>query len=75
MPTAFILAPSTVSKAIVSSLFVADSGVGHEKHHHYIPADWLPNRRRQSRLTARGEVVAELFEEEQSGQPLDGAHQ
>jgi hypothetical protein len=27
------------------------------------------------RLTARGDVVADLFEQEQTGQPLDETHQ
>jgi hypothetical protein len=52
-------------------LIRADSGIGHEQHHHYIPrgliADVEENR---VRLTARGDVVADLFEQEESGQPL-----
>ena len=52
-------------------LIRADSGVGHEQHHHYVPrglvADVEENR---VRLTARGDVVADLFEQEESGQPL-----
>ncbi len=53
-----------------------DSGVGHEKHHHYIPKGLVADIEGDKvRLTARGEVVAELFEEEQGGEPLDGAHQ
>ncbi|HJP67476.1 MAG TPA: DUF2171 domain-containing protein, partial [Sphingomicrobium sp.] len=49
-------------------LIRADSGIGHEQHHHYIPrgliADVEENR---VRLTARGDVVADLFEQEESG--------
>ena len=52
-------------------LIRADSGIGHEQHHHYVPrglvADVEENR---VRLTARGDVVADLFEQEESGQPL-----
>ena len=52
-------------------LIRADSGIGHEQHHHYVPrglvADVEENR---VRLTARGDVVADLFEQEESCQPL-----
>ena len=52
-------------------LIRADSGIGHEQHHHYVPrglvADVEENR---VRLTARGDLVADLFEQEESGQPL-----
>ena len=44
-------------------LIRADSGMGHENHHHYIPKGLVG-------LTARGDVVADLFEQEESGQPL-----
>jgi hypothetical protein len=53
-------------------LIRADSGVGHEDHHHYIPRGLVAEvEGNQVRLTARGEVVADLFEQEQGGQPLD----
>lgn len=51
----------------------ADSGVGHEEHHHYIPRGLVAEvEGNQVRLTARGDVVADLFEQEEGGQPLDG---
>lgn len=51
----------------------ADSGVGHEDHHHFIPRGLVAEvEGDQVRLTARGDVVADLFEQEDSGQPLDG---
>ena len=52
-------------------LIRADSGEAHHDHHHYIPrglvAEVEDNR---VRLTARGDVVADLFEQEQSGDPI-----
>ena len=52
-------------------LIRADSGVGHEQHHHYIPRGLVAEVEGDKvRLTARGDVVAELFEQEESGQPL-----
>ena len=49
-----------------------DSGMGHEDHHHYIPRGLVAEvEGDQVRLTARGDVVADLFEQEQSGEPLD----
>jgi len=52
-------------------LIRADSGEEHHDHHHYIPrglvAEVEDNR---VRLTARGDVVADLFEQEQSGDPI-----
>ena len=53
-----------------------DSGIGHEQHHHYIPRGLVAEVEGDKvRLTARGDVVADLFEQEQSGHPLDEAHQ
>ena len=54
-------------------LIRADSGVAHHEHHHYIPRGLVAAvEGNQVRLTARGDVVADLFEQEESGQPLDG---
>jgi len=53
-------------------LIRADSGIAHEDHHHYIPRGLVAEvEGNQVRLTARGDVVADLFEQEESGQPLD----
>jgi hypothetical protein len=50
----------------------ADSGLAHSDHHHYIPAGLIAEvEGDQVRLSARGDVVADLFEEEQSGEPID----
>ena len=52
-------------------LIRADSGVGHEEHHHYIPRGLIAEvEGDRVRLTARGDVVADLFEQEESGQPI-----
>ena len=52
-------------------LIRADSGVGREEHHHYIPQGLIAEVEGDKvRLTARGDVVADLFEQEESGQPL-----
>jgi hypothetical protein len=52
-------------------LIRADSGVGQQDHHHYIPKGLVAEVEGDKvRLTARGDVVADLFEEEESGQPL-----
>ena len=57
-------------------LIRADSGIGHEQHHHFIPRGLVAEvEGDRVRLTARGDVVADLFEQEQSGQPLDEAKQ
>ena len=57
-------------------LIRADSGVGHEQHHHFIPRGLVAEvEGDRVRLTARGDVVADLFEQEQSGMPLDETHQ
>jgi hypothetical protein len=52
-------------------LIRADSGVGHEEHHHYIPRGLVAEVEGDKvRLTARGDVVADLFEQEESGSAL-----
>jgi hypothetical protein len=57
-------------------LIRADSGLGHEQHHHFIPKGLVAEvEGDRVRLTARGDVVADLFEQEESGHPLDEAHQ
>jgi hypothetical protein len=57
-------------------LIRADSGVGHEQHHHFLPQGLVAEVEGDKvRLSARGDVVADLFEQEQSGHPLDEAHQ
>lgn len=57
-------------------LIRADSGIGHEQHHHFIPRGLVAEvEGDRVRLTARGDVVADLFEQEQSGHPLDETHQ
>ncbi|HEX8840390.1 MAG TPA: DUF2171 domain-containing protein [Sphingomicrobium sp.] len=49
----------------------ADSGVGHEQHHHYIPSGLIAEvEGDRVRLTARGDVVADLFEQEESGDAI-----
>ena len=53
-----------------------DSGIGHEQHHHFIPKGLVAEvEGDRVRLTARGDVVADLFEQEESGEPLDETHQ
>jgi len=48
-----------------------DSGMGHEKHHHYLPRGLVAEVEGDKvRLTARGDVVADLFEQEESGEPI-----
>ena len=52
-------------------LIRADSGIGHEAHHHFIPRGLVAEVEGDTvRLTARGDVVADLFEQEKSGQPI-----
>jgi hypothetical protein len=52
-------------------LIRADSGLGHEEHHHYVPRGLVAEvEGDRVRLTARGDVVADLFEQEQSGEPI-----
>ncbi|HEV8407789.1 MAG TPA: DUF2171 domain-containing protein [Sphingomicrobium sp.] len=53
-------------------LIRADSGVGHEGEHHYIPQGLIAEvEGDRVRLSARGDVVVDLFEQEESGQPID----
>ena len=52
-------------------LIRADSGLAHTDHHHYLPSGLIAEvEGNQVRLSARGDVVADLFEQEQSGQPI-----
>jgi hypothetical protein len=52
-------------------LIRADSGVAHEEHHHFIPRGLVAEVEGDKvRLTARGDVVADLFEQEESGNPI-----
>ena len=52
-------------------LIRADSGVRHHDHHHYIPRGLVAEVEGDTvRLTARADVVADLFEQEESGQPI-----
>jgi hypothetical protein len=52
-------------------LIRADSGVGHQDEHHYIPKGLVAGVEGDTvRLSARGDVVADLFEQEQSGEPI-----
>jgi len=49
----------------------ADSGVAHEDHHHFIPRGLVAEVEGDKvRLTARADVVADLFEQEEGGQPI-----
>jgi hypothetical protein len=53
-------------------LIRADSGVGHEEHHHYIPRGLIADVEGDKvRLSSNADVAADLFEQEESGQPLD----
>ena len=48
-----------------------DSGVGHEQHHHYLPKGLVAEVEGDTvRLSANADVAADLFEEEESGQPI-----
>ncbi|HKX92344.1 MAG TPA: DUF2171 domain-containing protein [Sphingomicrobium sp.] len=52
-------------------LIRADSGIGQADHHHYIPRGLVAAVEGDTvRLTARGDVVADLFEQERSGEPI-----
>ena len=52
-------------------LIRADSGVAHSDHHHYLPKGLVAEVEGDTvRLTARGDVVADLFEQEESGEPI-----
>ena len=49
----------------------ADSGVGHQDEHHFIPRGLVAEVEGDKVwLTARGDVVADLFEQEKSGEPI-----
>ena len=48
-----------------------DSGVGHEQHHHYIPRGLVAAVEGDKvRLSANADVAADLFEQEESGNPI-----
>ena len=50
----------------------AENVGSHEGHHHYISRGLVAEVEGDKvRLTARADVVADLFEQEQSGQPID----
>jgi hypothetical protein len=52
-------------------LIRADSGIAHENHHHYIPRGLVAEvEGDRVRLSAKADVVADLFEQEESGQPI-----
>lgn len=52
-------------------LIRADSGIGHEEHHHYVPRGLVADvEGDRVRLSANGDVAADLFEQEESGQPI-----
>ena len=52
-------------------LIRADSGIGHEEHHHYVPRGLVAEvEGDRIRLSANADVAADLFEQEESGQPL-----
>ena len=52
-------------------LIRADSGIGHEEHHHFIPRGLVADvEGDRVRLSANGDVATDLFEQEESGQPL-----
>lgn len=49
----------------------ADSGLAHQEHHHYIPAGLIAEVEGDKvRLSANADVAADLFEEEESGDPI-----
>ena len=53
-------------------LIRADSGVAHQDHHHFIPRGLVAAVEGDSvRLTARADVVVDLFEQEASGSPVE----
>jgi hypothetical protein len=54
-------------------LIRADSGLTHTDHHHYIPKGLVAEVECDKvRLTARADVVADLFEQEAGGDPISG---
>ena len=53
-------------------LIRADSGLAHQDHHHYIPGGLVAGvEGEQVRLSANADVAAGLFEQEESGEPID----
>jgi hypothetical protein len=54
-----------------SKLIRADSGMGHEDHQHDIPRGLVAEVEGDKvRLSSNADVAADLFEQEESGQPL-----
>ena len=52
-------------------LIRADSGVAHQEHHHYIPRGLVAEVEGDKvSLSANGDVAADLFEQEESGEPI-----
>jgi hypothetical protein len=52
-------------------LIRADSGVAHQDEHHFIPSGLVAEvEGDRVRLSANGDVVADLFEQEKSGEPI-----
>jgi hypothetical protein len=52
-------------------LIRADSGVAHEGHHHFVPRGLIAEvEGDQVRLSANADVAADLFEQEESGNPI-----
>ena len=48
-----------------------DSGMGHEQHHHYLPKGLVAEVEGDTvRLSANADVAADLFEQEEDGQPI-----
>lgn len=48
-----------------------DSGLAHQDHHHYIPGGLIAAVEGDTvRLSANADVAADLFEEEESGEPI-----
>lgn len=49
-----------------------DSGLAHQDHHHYIPSGLIAGVEGDKvRLSANADVAAGLFEQEESGEPID----
>lgn len=49
----------------------ADSGLAHEGHHHYIPRGLVADVEGDKvRLSANADVAADLFEQEEGGNPI-----
>ena len=52
-------------------LTLADSGIAHTDHHHFVPAGLIAEVEGDVvRLSANADVAATLFEEEESGEPI-----